>query len=234
MRVKEIMSAPLVAVGRETPLKEVGRLLVERRITGVPVVDDGSAVGVVSQSDLVRLEQETDAECLATPRPLRHLRRRAVRRRHRTAGDVMSSPARTIELSAPAVGAAWVMTEHDVDRLVVTDHGSPVGIVTRADLVRAFGRSDEDVRREIVESVLPSLCLSTDVEVSVAGGEVVLRGTVEDELAACCVEQAVRRVLGVVEVAAELAPLHPYRHAAPARSRERVDPVSETWMRRRT
>jgi CBS domain-containing protein len=234
MRVKDIMSSPLVAVAPETPLKAVARALTEHRITGVPVVADERLVGVVSQSDLVRLEQEPEGDYLGRRRWARRIRDGA-RRRHHTAADVMTSPAETVEPGASVVGAAWRMTARDVSRLVVTEGGRPVGIVTRADLVRAFARSDEDVLREIVDDVLPSLCVSPcDVRVSVANGEVLLEGTVETELEACCLPHAVRAVVGVVEVSAHLAPLHHYRPgAAPSDGRGPADPVAEAALRRR-
>ena len=212
MRVEEIMGSPLVTVTPQTPLKQVGRLLVERRITGVPVVDDaGALLGVVSQTDLVREEQSAEAESLRSPG---RLRRRLSRTNaaHHTAGDVMTSPVLTVEARSSAVGAAWLMAEHGVNRLVVTDGAAPIGVVTRTDLIRAFARRDEDVRREIVEEVLPSLEISpNDVAVTVSDGEVVLDGEVDDELQARWLPHAVRCVLGVVAVDARLRPHHAHR-----------------------
>jgi CBS domain-containing protein len=234
MRVKDIMSSPLVTVAPGTPLKQVARSLSEHRITGVPVVDGERLVGIVSESDLVRLEQETEEDYLRGRRWLRRIRDGA-RRRHRTAADVMTWPVETVEPGASVVGAAWRMTVRDVNRLVVSERGRPVGIVTRADLVRAFGRSDADVQREILEDVLPSLGVSpNDVHVAVENGEVVLEGSVEDELEACCLPHAVGAVVGVVDVSARLAPRHRY-HAGAFESSGvgPADPVADAALRRR-
>jgi CBS domain-containing protein len=203
MRVREIMSSPLVTVERDLPLKDVAKLLLQHRITGAAVVDDrGTVVGVVSQADLVQEEQLAEAQRLSLRLVDRlHLARRTRPPNHHTAEDVMTCPAITVEPQTSAVGAAWTMSTNDVSRLIVTDRGTPVGMVTRTDLVRAFARSDADVRREIVEQVLPSLDLSpNDVTVLVANGEVMLAGQVDDELQARWLAFAVRSVLGVVAV----------------------------------
>lgn len=209
MRVKEIMAGPLVCVGPQTPLKEVAQLLLRHRITGVPVIDEtGSVLGVVSQADLVREEQAAESESLRSGTHRIRLRRtRDVPRR--TAADVMSAPALEVEPQSSAVRAAWLMSQHDVNRLIVMERGVAVGIVTRTDLIRAFARSDEDVRREIVEDVLPSLGMSpNDIAVSVDRGEVVLSGALDDELQARWLPHAVRCVLGVVAVDSRLEPGH--------------------------
>lgn len=213
MRVQQIMSTPLVTLTRETPLKDVSHVLLQHGVTGVPIVDaSGSPVGIVSQSDLVREAQSAEEEALQQSFLARLRRRRTEAASHHLAADVMTAPAVTVEPQASAVRAAWLMTEHNVNRLVVVDRGVPVGMVTRTDLVRAFARSDDDVRAEIVAEVLPALDVSAnDVEVTVSNGEVRLCGEVDDELEARWLPTAVRRVLGVVAVDSQLRARHPRR-----------------------
>ena len=207
MRVEEVMTRDVEVVGTQTGLKEVALLLSAHEISGVPVVEHGVPVGVVSESDLVAKEQESEAETVR--------RRRRLSRRRRpqppaiVAADVMTAPPVTVSPKSSAVGAAWTMTEHDVDRLLVVENGRLVGIITRGDLVRAFGRSDEQIRAEIVDEVLPALDVSpNDVAVAVADGVVRLEGEVEDELDAQCLPHAVRSVVGVVEVRCDIAARH--------------------------
>lgn len=202
MRVEDVMTREVEVVERRTGLKDVARLLSMHEISGVPVVEDGVPVGVVSESDLVAKEQESEAETVR--------RRRLLRQRPRVdavvAEDVMTAPPVTVTPQSSAVGAAWLMTERDIGRLLVVKNDRLVGIVTRSDLVRAFGRSDEQIRAEIVGDVLPALGVSAnDVSVAVDDGIVLLAGEVEDELEARCLPHAVRAVLGVVEVRCELA-----------------------------
>lgn len=212
MRVQEIMTRPLVSVRSQAPLKEVAQLLFEHRITGAPVVDEsGAVVGVVSQADLVREEQLAESDMVQPATWRIRMRRKRSDVSHHTAADVMTVPALTVEVQSSAVRAAWLMAEHDVNRLIVVERGVPVGIVTRTDLIGAFARSDEDVRREIVDEVLPSLEVSpNDVAVTIEDGEVVLSGEVEDELQARWLPHAVRCVLGVVSVESRLRSRHDY------------------------
>ncbi len=215
MRVRDVMSTEPVSVSPATSLRHLAKLLDARGISGVPVVDGSNVVGVVSKADIVGKEQESEAE---HPRPLLRRMRRA-RPSPRTAGDAMSSPVVTVDGHTSLAGAAWLMTQHDVARLPVLERGRLVGIVTRSDLVRAFARSDEEIRREIVEEVLPTLAASpNDLTVEVHDGEVTLRGVVEDELDARCLPHAVRAVVGVVDVAAEISARHAHSIAP--------DPVS--------
>jgi osmotically-inducible protein OsmY len=80
--------------------------------------------------------------------------------------------------------------------------------------VRAFARSDDGIRRDIVEEVLPSLYLSPgDVRVSVENGDVVLEGEVERELDARCLPHAVGAVVGVIDVRSEVTARHEHSPA---------------------
>jgi CBS domain-containing protein len=69
--------------------------------------------------------------------------------RAHTAGEAMTAPALTIEPSQPVAEAARRMVDRGVNRLPVVEDGRLVGIVTRADLVRLFTRSDEEIARAI-------------------------------------------------------------------------------------
>jgi osmotically-inducible protein OsmY len=100
------------------------------------------------------------------------------------------------------------MLDRNVKRLpVVDEYGKLLGIVSRADLVRAFVRSDEEIAREIREEALRrSLWVDPDLmKVTVERGEVRLEGRVETEAEAEIVPRIVQRVPGVVSVLAKLS-----------------------------
>jgi CBS domain-containing protein len=210
--VRDVMTAEVLAVRPETPLKEVARLLVERRISGLPVIDDeGQVVGVVSEADLLVKEQGPDAvprgtldRFLGESEQTRQLRAKA---EARTAGEAMTTPAITIDASRSVHQAASVMIERRVNRLPVVDAGRLVGIVTRADLVRSFVRSDAQLAQSIREDVLLK-ALWIDPErfvVEVEDGVVTIRGGVDRRSTAAMIVHMVEMVPGVVGVSAEIA-----------------------------
>src|SRR3954451_24247248 len=143
MIVSQLMTTNVLTVTPETSLKEVATILSERRISGLPVVADGIVVGVVSEADILLRERgapEVQHGVLARLR----LRRADDARLHATtAGEAMTSPALTVGPRKRVHEAARLMTDRRINRLPVVAGGALVGIVTRADLVRAFTRSDE-------------------------------------------------------------------------------------------
>ena len=143
------MTTDVVTVTPETSLKEVAQLLVANRIAGVPVCDvDGEVVGVVSEADVLWKElglPETAGGFL--DRILESAYGNTERASALTAAEAMTSPAITIAPDSAVARAAELMIEHRVNRLPVVAGGRLVGIVARADLVRAFTRSDEEIER---------------------------------------------------------------------------------------
>jgi CBS domain-containing protein len=208
MKIRELMTTEVVTVTPQTTLKEAATLLVQRGISGVPVVDeDGAVVGVFSEADVVVKEgREGRREGL-----LGWLFEQDIsiesKLEAKTVGDAMSSPPITIGPGAPVHKAASRMVDESVNRLpVVEPDGKLVGIVTRADLVRAFTRSDEDIATEIQNEILRrTLWLDPgSVTVRVVDGEVKLAGEVETETDAELLPLFVARVPGVVSVQASL------------------------------
>jgi CBS domain-containing protein len=149
------MITRVVTATPSTPFKRLVELLVVNRIGGMPIVDeDGRVVGVVSEGDLL-LKQEYPGD--HEPGLGERLLRRADQRRAQgTLGrDFMSSPATTIGEDATLVQAARLMDARHVKRLpVVDEEGRLIGIVSRADLLRVFLRSDDEIRTEIRTGVI--------------------------------------------------------------------------------
>jgi CBS-domain-containing membrane protein len=112
-------------------------------VSAVPVIDsDRHVVGLVSEGDLLLKEE----------RPAAHVLDRhgdAAKARARTAAELMSEPALTVRPDATLTEAARQMHRYQVKRLPVVDpNGSLMGIVSRADLLMAFVRSDDSLARE--------------------------------------------------------------------------------------
>jgi CBS domain-containing protein len=198
------MSRAVVTVSPRAPIKEVARLLLERRISGLPVVnDDGRVLGVVSEGDILIKEKGVAP---AEGRELRWLfgedDRESLKREALTAAEAMSCPAITVEPERSVSEAARLMVARAVNRLPVVSDGRIVGIVTRADLVRAFVRTDEELEREIRNDVLlDTLWIDpSTVQLTVDAGEVILEGKVATRTDAELATAYVARVPGVVSV----------------------------------
>jgi CBS domain-containing protein len=209
MRVKDLMTTNVLAVRSSTQLKDAAALLTEHRISGLPVVDgEGRVLGVLSEGDI--LYKETGAKdkpgffdrLLAVP-PIGLDFKLAAR----TVGEAMSAPALTIGPGRPVTEAATVMIEEGVNRLpVIGDEERLIGIITRADLVRAFVRSDAEIEQEIRDDVIRrTLWLEPDtMQIEVVGGEVRLSGEVETRTDAELIPTFVQRVPGVASVLSKL------------------------------
>jgi len=203
LRVRDLMSSPVLTVSPETPLRDVARSLSESRISGAPVVsDEGRVLGVISESDIVEKERGCDGP-LAWWRPDPRARRRKALAGSVTATDAMQSPAVVVDAAASDYHAAWLMSEHDVNRLPVLEHGKLVGVVSRADLTREFARPDASIARDVQSQVIEPL-LVLDVAVEVREGHVTLRGVVERDCDRECLPHAVSQVPGVVSVESEV------------------------------
>jgi len=204
MRVQDVMTKDVRTVEPDTPLKEVALALSQLGVSGVPVVEAGKVVGVVSEADILVKERGSNPGLPGLVGLIFDETAEIGRKLHaRTAREAMSSPAVTIGPNRPVSEAAGVMIDRLVNRLpVIDEEGALLGIVTRADLVRAFARSDEEIADEIREDVvLHTLWIEPEaVNVHVEAGEVVLSGHVESETDADLVTQMTRKVPGVVSV----------------------------------
>jgi CBS domain-containing protein len=226
MRVEQVMTRDVITVAPESPLKDVARLLVESRISGVPVcAADGRILGVVSEADILRRE---DAASQVVPRVLAWLLDRFDGGAHktgvRTAADVMTLPAITARPGQSAADVARLMVDNKINRLPVVTNGKLVGIVSRADLVRAFTRGDAEIEQEIREDVIfrTLLLVPDDFTVIVREGRAEIRGEVRTEEDAEILTRCVGRIPGVLAERADVTWM-------PRRSRRPRDIAAE-WQ----
>jgi CBS domain-containing protein len=123
----------------------------------------------------------------------------------RIARDAMSAPPVTIASGRSVADAAKLMLDEGVSRLPVVDSGRLVGIITEGDLVRAFARTDDEIRREIrEETFLKNFAVRDLVDVQVRDGLVTITGPVATKEQAELVEAMVEEIPGVVSVDAHL------------------------------
>jgi CBS domain-containing protein len=207
MRVEDVMTKPVRTVEPGTSLKEVALLLTELGISGVPVVANGKVVGVVSEADVLVKERGLNPSLGGFVGLLFDELAETGRKLHaRTAGEAMTSPAVVIGPRRPVGEAARKMLDRGVNRLPVVDKGRLVGIVTRADLVRAFVRPDSELEHELVDDVMTRTLWidAARVDVEVDMGEVRLTGEVDTRTDAEVVAEHAARIPGVVRVESDL------------------------------
>jgi CBS domain-containing protein len=190
----DIMVTEVITVSPDTPLPEAARILLERRISGLPVLDGTALVGVISESDLMRrIEIGTERrrswwlELMTSP----ELKARDFVRSHATkVADLMSRDVIAVGENTPLREIASLLERHGIKRVPVMRDGRLVGLVSRSNLLQAFATAaaerrqdtladDRTIREEVIRCMnrvpggMPWL-----VTVTVDGGVVDLIGPV--------------------------------------------------------
>jgi CBS domain-containing protein len=217
MKIEALMTKDVVTVAPDASLKDAAALLSAKRISGAPVCDESNVVlGVISEADIIRKEQGLSPDVHGVARWFTRLFDQEVDKvEARTVGQAMTAPALTVRPFDAVSKAARLMVEHRINRLPVIVDGKLAGIVTRADLVRAFHRTDEEIAEQIRDEVLVhALWLGPEeLDLTVRDGLVTITGAVDTESDARVVEQLVRGIPGVVDVAADVHARHPDKPA---------------------
>ncbi|PSB44571.1 CBS domain-containing protein [Chamaesiphon polymorphus] len=145
--VADWMNRDLITVKPNTPLADAVKLLVDRHISGLPVIDDdGKLVGVISESDLMWREQGLEQPpymiflggVIYFKNPLTYDRdlHKAL---GQTVGEVMTPYAISISADTLLSEAARILHDKKIHRLPVVDENNhPIGIITESDIVRAI------------------------------------------------------------------------------------------------
>ena len=164
---RDLMTRRVITVPPTAPVPDIARMLCDRGISAVPVVEkDGTVLGMVTEADLIRrLAGQEDA-------PVGWFRglfidpasraERYARTHGAVASDIMTQGAITISPHASAAEVAHLMEERNIRRLLVTESGRLVGLISRADLLRALiapveapeeGLPDERIRLAVMEAM---------------------------------------------------------------------------------
>jgi len=192
MDVVDVMTRDVLSVTPDTSVREAARLMIDNRISGLPVVEDEVVVGIISEADYVARDSSATWVSRVLNKgdeaPLSGIEK---------VSDLMSHGPVTIPSTATVQEAARVMTHRGFKRLPVEEGGRLVGIVTRSDLIRAYVRTDEEIAgdaRQLI-AVLPAPL--SEVQVEVKDGIAILTGEVDNSEEARLLTRVVRSVEGV-------------------------------------
>ncbi|HVH77065.1 MAG TPA: CBS domain-containing protein [Stellaceae bacterium] len=149
MQASEIMTKDVVTVSPDTPVCEIAQLLLAHGISAVPVVDEaGAPIGMVSEGDLVgRSEAEREARrdwwlsLLAEGESLHADFIASLKRPQRKAREIMSAPVVAVTEATEIPEIARLLANYRLKRVPVLRDGKLVGIVSRADLLRALAEA---------------------------------------------------------------------------------------------
>jgi CBS domain-containing protein len=218
MLARDIMSAPVFAVGPDTPVPEIAALLARERISGVPVLAEGRLVGVVNEMDLLhRHEIGTDQVAadepwwmrwfLADKTPMQYVKAHALKAR-----DIMTRKVASVEDDAALAAVAALFDSRKIRRVLVVRAGDLVGIITRADLVRALAasapqarpegpQSDDEIRRQLLAELEKQRWWRHEwASVTVTNGVVQFRGVIDSDDEKLAARVAAENVRGVKAV----------------------------------
>jgi len=221
MKAKDVMTRSVVTIEPDATVLQAVRLMLQRQISGLPVVDKaGTLVGIVTEGDLLR-RAETGTQ-RKRPRWLEFLigpGRLASEYAHthgRRIDEVMTPDPHTVGEDAPLDEVVRLMERHRVKRLPVVRGQKLVGIVSRASLLRALASvahevapalpSDAEIREKLLAELgrQPWAPLAM-IDVTVRNGIVELWGTITDERERPALVVAAENIPGVKEVRDHMA-----------------------------
>lgn len=217
MLARDIMTTGLATLEPTTSVIEAAKLLVERRISGAPVVDGaGRVIGIVSEGDLIRrAELGTEKEWSGWREFLtakRTLANEFIRSHATKVGDIMTAPVWTVRDDTTLAEIAEMFEKKNIRRAPVVREGKLVGIVTRADMVKALMRcwntahppaaiDDDAIRQSILDHAAAERWSDTAMlNVEVRDGAVDLYGVADSDDVARALEVLAESMPGVKRV----------------------------------
>jgi CBS-domain-containing membrane protein len=225
MKVRDVMTLPVVSIDSEAPISLAIRLMLQKKISGLPVVDAaGNLVGVVTEGDFLR-RAETGTQ-FTPPRWLEFLMgpgpmaRDYVKAHGRTVSEVMTRDAKTVDEDTQLNDVVALMERNHIKRVPVLRGKKLVGIVTRANLLRALVSAlhaapptcngDVAIREKILRELNGETWTPVaTVDAIVRNGVVTLSGYVLDERQRVALKVLVENVPGVKTVRDELVWIDP-------------------------
>ncbi len=216
MKVSDVMTPNVVSVPPDASVVMAARLMLQKQISGVPVINDvGNLVGIVTEGDFLRRVETGTAR--RRPRWIEffmgpgRLADEYVRLSGGKVSDVMTHEVQTVPPDAPLEQVVRLMERYNIKRVPVVDNGKVVGIVTRANLLHAvagfaheiapLSAGDAAIRDQLLAALKDQPWAPvTAIHVNVRNGVVQLSGVITDERQRQALRVAAENIPGVKEV----------------------------------
>ena len=225
MQAKDVMTRGVITIGPHASLAEAAELMCAMRISGLPVVEEGKLVGMLSEGDLIRRsELGTERkrprwlEVLADPGRLAD---EYARSHGRKVDEVMTRDVISSPHDMPLDDLVTLMSKRHIKRVPITHGDALVGIVSRADLLRPLctilqsnrvdmAPDDRAIRDAIIaELEAQNWAPNWGLNITVNAGTVDLSGTLTDERERNAIVVAVENIPGVASVRDHLVSIEP-------------------------
>ena len=211
MQAADVMTTDVVTIAENATVSDAAKRMLEGRVSALPVLNSqGRLVGIVSEGDLIRRARSATGRSwwlsLVADPTAKFIRDQGTR-----VGDVMTQTVVSVGEGTPLSEIARLLEANNIKRVPVVEEGQLVGLVSRADILRAFAAigtgqqpaAEED--HEIRDRIVQLLKQQTEVplgplKIIVAKGEVHLWGTVETKEDADAVRVAAESVVGADKV----------------------------------
>jgi CBS domain-containing protein len=225
MNASDVMTRKVVTVEAGTSVAAAIGLMLDNHVSGLPVVNDaGKVIGILTEGDLLR-RSETGTE-RQRPRWLEilmgpgRMASEYVRTHGRKVEDIMTRDLVSVGEYTPLDEVVQLMERHRIKRVPVLDGDALIGIISRADLLRALARaleqgsaqtaSDDEIRQRILAELANAAWVPRDgLAITVVNGIVDLNGVILDEKEREALRVAAENVPGVKAVEDHLVWVEP-------------------------
>jgi CBS-domain-containing membrane protein len=219
MQARDIMTSPVITVTPRTEVQKVAQLFLEKRISGVPVVnEEGKLVGMVSEGDLMhRSEAGTGRRrswWLSLFASKEELAGAYAREHGRHVADIMTRRLVTAAPSTPVQEIAGLLERNGIKRVPIVENDQVVGLVSRANLIQAVASAPSSISmsssdQTIRETLLTELAAQpwadlTLINITVSNGVVGLWGVMDSEAERKALRIAAEATPGVIAVSDHL------------------------------
>ena len=146
LKASDIMTTEVITVKRDTSLKDVARILYEKHINGLPVVDEkGMLIGIICENDLIQRDRKLQLPAMVAIfdtvfyiQSSKKLEKEFQRFNATTVEDLYTKDVVTVDKDSPVEDIATVMTKKKIYTIPVMDGDKLVGVIGQADLIRTI------------------------------------------------------------------------------------------------